>query len=377
MPRKRAHYGSVRRLPSGTYQASIPNPDHPGKRISAPHTFTYSRDAWSWIYDQRLQIEQGTWGKQKTSLTFGQYATTFLQRQPWSTSTRNNRTRIYRNHIRDYWDEVPLESISPTFVLRWIEERLRGLSAAYRKDVFRLFNQILLGAEDEELIERNPASKKVVRRARGPRSGEKLGRRQKWALSPTQIKMLSLQLPDNMRVLFYLLTIYGLRTEEVRGIKQQAINFTEGSIRIRSVVTGDGKNREIRDTTKTPAGTRTIYLGPITSMMLKEYISVRSRKEEDYVFQSPTKDGEPIGHGTIYQAIHDAVERLGYPAAAPHDMRHGAITCASRLKGFSRVDLKTFFGHAHGSKDITEVYEHTDEDAQRRLGLALEKEVLG
>lgn len=62
-PRKRrtsrASFGSVRKLPSGRYQARYV--DRMMNRHTAPRTFTTKREAEDWLATTRADIVRGTW----------------------------------------------------------------------------------------------------------------------------------------------------------------------------------------------------------------------------------------------------------------------------------------------------------------------------
>jgi hypothetical protein len=57
MPARR-HFGSVRKLPSGRYQASY---WHLAERLVAPQTFITKSDAHSWLSNIETSIHKGEW----------------------------------------------------------------------------------------------------------------------------------------------------------------------------------------------------------------------------------------------------------------------------------------------------------------------------
>ena len=56
---KSRHFGNIRKLPSGLYQARYRGPD--GRMRSAPHTFARKSDAASWLTLKEAEIRQGDW----------------------------------------------------------------------------------------------------------------------------------------------------------------------------------------------------------------------------------------------------------------------------------------------------------------------------
>jgi hypothetical protein len=75
----RRHFGSVRKLPSGRYQASY---WHEGQRHVATDTFVGKTEAQAWLSAKETDINRGQWvdpGSGKVA--FGDYATEWLSRQ--------------------------------------------------------------------------------------------------------------------------------------------------------------------------------------------------------------------------------------------------------------------------------------------------------
>ena len=58
MSARRRHFGSIRRLPSGRFQASY---WHEGFRLPAPSTFTTKADALAWLSAAETDIHRGSW----------------------------------------------------------------------------------------------------------------------------------------------------------------------------------------------------------------------------------------------------------------------------------------------------------------------------
>jgi hypothetical protein len=82
MMAKRRRFGQIRKLPSGTYQASFVSPAT-GKRVNAPNTFRTKTDASRWLTQVEADISRGAWldenlGRQ----AFGEYARAYLRDNP-------------------------------------------------------------------------------------------------------------------------------------------------------------------------------------------------------------------------------------------------------------------------------------------------------
>ena len=73
----RRAWGTVRRLPSGRYQARYP--DASGKQVSAPHTFATKADGNRWLAKAQTEMDSGRWANPKAGKeTLKVYGTTTL-----------------------------------------------------------------------------------------------------------------------------------------------------------------------------------------------------------------------------------------------------------------------------------------------------------
>ena len=115
-------FGSIRKLPSGRWQATYSAPD--GKRVKAPHTFAAKLDAEAWLVDRRREMDRGLWNPARTR----------HRNAPGSTSTRpagwptadlqTQNPRGLRNgssthHLLPTFGDMQLAAISPSDVRDW------------------------------------------------------------------------------------------------------------------------------------------------------------------------------------------------------------------------------------------------------------------
>ena len=77
MAAKRSNFGSLRKLPSGRWQARYTAPG--GKTTTAPMTFDTKGDALAWLSTVRADLVRGAWLPPDVDTTFGTYAATWLE----------------------------------------------------------------------------------------------------------------------------------------------------------------------------------------------------------------------------------------------------------------------------------------------------------
>ena len=108
----RASWGSVRKLPSGRYQARY---RVDGKMVAAPTTFRTKRDAEAYLSTVRADMERGTWVNPAAGkVTLRAYATRWLEQRP---DLRPRTVELYegelRLHILPVLGDLELAKITP------------------------------------------------------------------------------------------------------------------------------------------------------------------------------------------------------------------------------------------------------------------------
>ena len=168
-----------------------------------------------------------------------------------------------------------------------------------------------------------------------------------------------------------LAAFYGLRREEVVGLKWDAIDFEKKVITIRHTVTQtsvEGKTVIVaKDRTKTKSSTRSL---PLVAPFEQYLRALKKRQAEnrllcgssycpdylDYIYVNEL--GERIKPGYLTQAFPAFLEKHGMRRIRFHDLRH---SCASLLyaNGVALKDIQEWLGHS----DIgttSNIYTHLD-----------------
>lgn len=90
MPARR-YTGSIRKLPSGRYQARYHGPD--GIRRSAPETFPRKRDGELWVSQVEAEVTRGDWVRPEAGrVPLGEFADTWIAERPTSARPRASAT---------------------------------------------------------------------------------------------------------------------------------------------------------------------------------------------------------------------------------------------------------------------------------------------
>ena len=127
-PRRR-RFGTLRRLPSGRWQARFRTPD--GRRQLAPATFATRADADRYLATVDLELARGGQVDPRAGAEhLSDYASRWLgQRpQPLRPRTLELYEMLLRRHIKPTFGPVALNAISPMAVRAWHAElRARGV----------------------------------------------------------------------------------------------------------------------------------------------------------------------------------------------------------------------------------------------------------
>lgn len=171
-------------------------------------------------------------------------------------------------------------------------------------------------------------------------------------------KLLAVFKGDRMELVVHIAAYYGLRRSEVIGLKWDAIDFENKTIKIcRKVTSRTGSGHEeirVDDTLKTEASVRTLPLIPHIERMLRE----QQQKEEMYSkllksdfdrtydgFVCRDAYGKLITPNFVSDHFKNIVKKYGLRKLRFHDLRH---SCASLLlaNGESMKAIQDWLGHS-------------------------------
>ena len=168
---------------------------------------------------------------------------------------------------------------------------------------------------------------------------------------------------------------YGLRREEVVGLKWNAVDFENKTITIKSVVTNanvDGKHILVKkNTAKTKSSLRTLPLvPPIEDLLLRMKKAQEafkslcgnsySKEFQEYVYVNPL--GQLIKPEYLTTHFPIFLEKNGLRRIRFHDLRHSCATLLYR-EGVSLKDIQMWLGHSDIAT-TSNIYTHLDFDSK-------------
>lgn len=355
--RSRRQFGSIRKLPSGNYQASYL--DGAGERVTAPTTFKKSKEADAWLAGIQSDRVRGVLrqpsGKGKT---FGSYAAKWLRDHPTTKQSTRDAYEHRLGFILPTFANKLLLEIDQEQVREWYAKIGREHGQSLQRNTYMLLHAILATAEEDTVIPYNPCRIKSARNFTPVRKHV--------LLTPQEIMTVAKLVIPRYYALVIILAVTGLRYGELMGLRRKDIDLAEGTIEV-------CRQRRWRRGTGW-------YDGPVKSKLSERVIHLDEREVrvladhlDNFVGAGPealvftTSGGSSICNKQLNQMLRRAGKRIGRPDIHAHLFRHTNATQGQRAGGTSR-DVSTRLGH---TEDVDKLYQHTDAAQDRMLATAL------
>jgi integrase len=352
--------GSVRRRPSGKWQARVRDPL--SGRLTSLGTFATKADA-----DRSLNLAiadqtRGAWiDPERGRLHLTDYATRWLlDRAQLRPRTRELYEGLLRLHVLPTLGHLELAKITPSAVRRWHASLVRadkpGTSTIAK--AYRLLHAILATATADELIVKNPC---VLRGAGIERAPERE------VITIAQVWEVADAVEPRFRVLVLMAAFTGLRRGELFGLTRARVDL------LHKTVTVAEQRQQLRDGTivsgppKTDAGRRTLVLPEPIVPELEAHLAAFSQPGVDGLVFTGDKGG-PLRDQVWQTKWARARRAVGQPDLHFHDLRHVANTLTA-ASGASTRELMHRMGHA--SPDAALRYQHATRDRDAAIAAAL------
>ncbi|WCO68716.1 site-specific integrase [Iamia majanohamensis] len=345
MARRRA--GTVRKLPSGRWQARYWNPA--GDRINAPDTFATKGDAQRWLAATETDVGRGDWHDPRLGdVPYAQWAQRWLTiKEPHlADSTIDLYRYLLRRHVAPRFGTTAVGRITAVDVQAWLADlHASSLSPNTVAKAYRLLKGSLDGAVEAGLIARTPCTLKGA----GTERHDEMR-----IATPEQITDLATAAGPHWEALILTAAYSGLRWGELAGLRRCDIDLDAATITVAR------KLSEVNGTLtfgppKTAAGKRTVGIPSFVARALQAHVDLYADPgPEGLVFPSP--DGGPMRRSNFRRRVWvPATTEAGVAGLRFHDLRHTAATLAA-ASGTSVKALMARIGHASTSAALR--YQH-------------------
>lgn len=355
MPRR--HFGSVRRLPSGRYQASY---WHLAERHTADQTFETKADAQSWLSEVETEIRRGRWINPSSGrLLFGAYVDDWLtQRYDIRPRTRELYGSLIKRHLKPTFERVPLTDITTASIRRWHAAIAKDQPTTAAK-AYRLLRTVLMTAVADGLILANPCMVKGAGQERAP---------ERKVPSLETVEAIATGVGDRYQALVYTAALAGLRAGELSGLERRHIDLVHRIITVEQqaqVIVGQGR---VLGPTKSDAGRRTVAIPSELVRILDHHVATYVSPEPDAVVFTGEKNA-PITTQHWSKRFREAADAAGATDLHFHDLRHFAGTLAAAT-GASTRELMARLGHSTPRASL--IYQHATEKRDRAIATGID-----
>jgi integrase len=354
----RRQFGSVRKLPSGRWQARYRSAD--GQPRRAPSTFETKVDADQWLEAARMERSAPRPVTSDRRVPFDAYAALWLQDRDLRPRSRELYEGLLRLHITPTFGAYDLATVTEESVRQWFDTLARrskpGESTCAK--AYRLLHAIFETAVNDEVIAVNPCD---IEGAGQEHPDERP------VATVAQVYALAEVIDPQYRLVVLLACFAGLRLGELQALSRRHIDLDGAAIRIveQTLVLKDGTH--LTGPPKTDAGIRAIALPESVVDELRKHMVTVADEPEALVFGQ--SGNRPLRRASLYIAWHAATKRVGMSGFRIHDLRHTGNTLAAAT-GASTKELMARMGHA--SPRAALIYQHATRERDVVIAKALD-----
>lgn len=361
MKKKRSNgEGSFTKMPSGNWRGQIMlGYDEDGKKIVKSFSAATKTEVQQKIRDYLFQREKEE--EEKQTISFSEWAGQWYA--DYRTEVQESTYASYRFTMKilsDYFGDRPISSIRQKDINAFVDVLLeKDLSRSTIGKCRSMLYQIFSAAEDNDLIDKNPAVRaKSVKHA-------KRSIVEKDAFTPEEINILKRELPDNLMGNSILTLIgTGLRLQELLALTKADIAEDGSRITVNKAVKIVDRIPSI-GTTKSIKGNRII---PVSARYRRYVQSIRDHGGSRFIWTSSLRESGIFTIEEFRNRYRTVLKKVtGVRPLTPHCCRHTYITNL-QAEGMPMEYIRLLAGH----EDMTTTlgYTHTSIET---LTAAIEK----
>jgi integrase len=354
--RKSRSFGTIRKLPSGRWQARYRGAD--GVLRSAPSTFVRKSDATRWLALTEAEVLGGDWiDPEAGRVPFADYAAAWVSERP---GLRPKTLRLYRYLLRCHLSPAfvghPVAGITEADVRRWRADLLTaGVSPVTTAKAYRLLKSIMATAVDDCLIRRNPCRVKGAGAEKSP---------ERPVLTVAEVYALADAIGPRYRALVLLACFCGLRWGELAALRRCDIETDAGTVRVTRQLTEVPGHPLHFGPPKSDAGRRVVMMPPVILPEITAHLADHADPDpEAVIFTSPS--GGLLRHSNFYRRVWlPALTATTLPGVHLHDLRHAGNVLIANA-GADPRELMERMGHSTSRAAL--IYLHSTSARQREL----------
>ena len=291
-----------------------------------------------------------------SNVSLSDYIDFYLEKKRREVSDTTYAAYFYRaKHIKDFFKDIKVKEINDSLVEKFLDNLFTKFEVQPRtvKDIKVLFGNVMDSAVQAGIISINPVKKVVINKNLAARYLREKNNDDEFFSFEEAQRFLKIVESHELYELFYLTLFFGLRREEVLGIKWSSIDLKQKTMTINHTVTkGTSINRT--NATKTESSARVYPLNNDQVHMFEE-LKKKERKyqaifgngyyKSDYIFKHPD--------GTLYYPDYPtkAFKKIlqNYPDLPQGITFHGLRSSCVSILVHKNLDVKSiqkWVGHA-------------------------------
>lgn len=353
---KRA-FGSIRKLPSGRYQARYLGPN--GERITAPTTFTAKMDAEAWLIAERKHVESPDWQEPRARIeaarkaaeaahrpTFAEYAETWLRnRRVKGKPLQQSTVRGYRVFLRRYlvpaFGDMPIDTITVDDVKTW-HTSMDPAKPKTLRESYALGYSIMRTATAADGI--MPGSVNPFN-IEGAGSIGKRSEKRVEVVEDAELPIILATIRPEWQAMVLLALGCGLRFGELIALRRSDIDLRAKVIKVRRAIGTGAKGKRYEKSPKSAAGIRDQRIPAFVLPVLTRHLEAYVEGENGLLFPGP--DGttwlEPRRFAKVSGGWADVRAALDRPDLNFHDLRATGATRLARASA-NIAEVQAFLG---------------------------------
>jgi integrase len=362
--RGQRQFGTIRKLPSGQWQARYRDPS--GRQVSAPATFASKGDAAAYIAARQTDINRSDYVDPRLGkTTLAEWATQWLA-LPGKRPRAIERDRIGLAPFLEALGRVELARLTPLDIQAVVNGRAETVRpATVHRDVAAL-RAVLSAAVDADMIGRSPLRKVALPKRRAP---------ERASLEPNELAALVDEMPARFRALVLTAGVLGLRWGEAIALRVRDIHTLTRIITVAQTVEELNGTVRIVPETKTDASRRTIAAPPFLIEAIAAHLAAHRPGvgPDDLVFVGDK--GGVLRRSFSQRVFNPAAHRAGLEGLTFHGLRHAAVSAMVSEGVHPRIMAKRA-GHS-ASRLTLDLYSHVSDEADKDAARLLQTRFAG
>jgi integrase len=353
---RRRPFGSIRKLPSGRFQARYLSPS--GEQIAGPQTFSTHREASDYLAEVQVDQRRGAFVDHRQSRKlFSEYAEEWPASRDLRASTREKYRSLLKLHILPTFGSIQLGKVTSSEVRRWNSE-LKQRHPDTATQAYRLLHTIFETAVSDDLIGRSPCRVKGAGQHKNP---------ERPTVSPSELEAALLVVEPRYQLAIRLAALTQLRRAEVLGLQRRHVQLREEVLTIEQAAVAV-RGRMMVGPPKTEAGVRKLA---VPSSLVPDIVA----HLEDFTGPGPNdwlfvgRDGGPASGRTLDRQWSKARMVVNRPEVHLHDLRHSGLTWAADAGASTKAVMKR---GGHSSYEAAMRYQHASPETDRKVAAAVD-----